>query len=99
MRGGTMKATVMLRKWMLAALAGCIAGPAAHSKQTHQRSADAQGHQWWQHAVFYQIYPRCFADDNNDGIGHLNGIASELDYLKELGVDASGITPCLPSHQ
>jgi len=94
-----MKATVMLRKWMLAALAVCIAGPAAHSQQTHQRSADAQGHQWWQHAVFYEIYPRSFADNNNDGIGDLNGIASKLDYLKELGVDAIWITPCFPSPQ
>ena len=29
---------------------------------------DAEGHQWWQHAVFYEIYPRSFADSNNDGI-------------------------------
>src|SRR5207302_1993894 len=23
---------------------------------------DAEGHQWWQHAVFYEVYPRSFAD-------------------------------------
>lgn len=22
---------------------------------------DAHGHEWWQHAVFYEIYPRRFA--------------------------------------
>jgi alpha-glucosidase len=60
---------------------------------------DAEGHQWWQHAVFYEIYPRSFADSNNDGIGDLPGIDSKLDYLKRLGVDAIWITPCFPSPQ
>jgi alpha-glucosidase len=54
---------------------------------------------WWKHAVFYELYPRSFADSNNDGIGDLNGIASHLDYLKDLGVDAIWITPCFPSPQ
>ena len=67
--------------------------------QTSKRALDAQGHQWWQHAVFYEIYPRSFADSNNDGIGDLNGIASKLDYLKDLGVDAIWISPCFPSPQ
>jgi alpha-glucosidase len=64
-----------------------------------QGPTDAEGHAWWQHAVFYEIYPRSFADSNNDGIGDLNGIASKLGYLKELGVDAIWITPCFPSPQ
>jgi alpha-glucosidase len=60
---------------------------------------DAEGHQWWQHAVFYELYPRSFADSNNDGIGDLNGITSKLNYLHELGVDAIWISPCYPSPQ
>src|SRR5438105_1890941 len=60
---------------------------------------DAEGHAWWQHAVFYEIYPRSFADSNNDGFGDLNGITSKLDYLKSIGVDAIRITPCYPSPQ
>ncbi|MGB7282103.1 MAG: alpha-glucosidase [Candidatus Acidiferrum sp.] len=60
---------------------------------------DAAGHAWWQNAVFYEIYPRSFADSNNNGIGDLNGITSKLDYLKELGVNAIWITPCFPSPQ
>ena len=41
---------------------------------------------WWKSSVVYQIYPRSFADSNGDGIGDLQGIASHLDYLVELGV-------------
>ena len=62
-------------------------------------SVDAEGHAWWQHAVFYEVYPRSFADSDNNGIGDLKGITSKLDYLKELGVDAIWITPCFPSPQ
>ena len=43
---------------------------------------------WWQTAVFYQIYPRSFADGNGDGIGDFKGITEKLDYLAELGIDA-----------
>ena len=75
--------------WLLSAL---IASAAA-------QAVDSEGHQWWQHAVFYELYPRSFADSNNDGIGDLNGITSKLDYLKQLGVDAIWITPCFPSPQ
>jgi len=67
--------------------------------QAQQRAVDADGHQWWQNAVFYEIYPRSFADSNGDGVGDLNGIDSRLDYLKDLGVDAIWISPCYPSPQ
>ncbi|MGB2622377.1 MAG: alpha-glucosidase [Candidatus Acidiferrum sp.] len=64
-----------------------------------QKGVDPEGHAWWQNAVFYEIYPRSFADSNNDGIGDLNGITSKLDYLKGLGINAIWITPCFPSPQ
>jgi alpha-glucosidase len=63
------------------------------------KTTDAQGHPWYQHAVFYEVYPRSFMDSNDDGIGDLNGMASKLDYLKALGVDAIWIAPCFPSPQ
>jgi alpha-glucosidase len=69
---------------------------AAAQKSSH---VDAAGHPWWQNAVFYEIYPRSFADSNNDGVGDLKGITSKLDYLKDLGVDAIWISPCFPSPQ
>ena len=53
---------------------------------------------WWHDKVAYQIYPKSFLDTNGDGIGDLRGIISELDYLKDLGIDILWISPiyCSP---
>jgi oligo-1,6-glucosidase len=53
--------------------------------------------QWWKEAIIYQIYPRSFKDSNKDGIGDLKGITSELDYLKNLGVDVIWLSPIYQS--
>ena len=52
---------------------------------------------WWQEAVFYQIYPRSFADGNGDGIGDFPGMIDRLDYLQDLGIDAVWLSPHYPS--
>jgi alpha-glucosidase len=52
---------------------------------------------WWQSAVFYQIYPRSFADGNGDGIGDFKGMTEKLDHLHDLGVDAVWLSPHFPS--
>lgn len=52
---------------------------------------------WWQSGVIYQIYPRSFKDSNGDGIGDLQGIITQLDYLTWLGVDAIWVSPFYPS--
>jgi alpha-glucosidase len=54
---------------------------------------------WWQTAVFYQIYPRSFADGNGDGVGDFAGMTERLDYLQDLGVDALWLSPHYPSPQ
>ena len=84
--------------WILICGFLCLSLLAAGA-QNSGKAADAARHQWWQNAVFYEIYPRSFADSNNDGVGDLNGITSKLDYLKKLGVDAIWISPCFPSPQ
>ena len=53
---------------------------------------------WWRTGVLYQIYPWSFRDANGDGVGDLDGITRELDYVAELGVDAIWLSPiyCSP---
>lgn len=55
--------------------------------------------EWWRSGVIYQVYPRSFADANGDGIGDMKGIASRLEHLRDLGVDAVWISPFYPSPQ
>ncbi len=52
---------------------------------------------WWQSAVFYQVYPRSFADGNGDGIGDFIGMTQKMDYLQSLGVTALWLSPHFPS--
>jgi len=62
-------------------------------------SRDSDPDRWWQGGVFYQIYPRSFADASGDGVGDLRGIISKLDHLAGLGVSALWLSPvtCSPN--
>jgi alpha-glucosidase len=59
--------------------------------------APAPAHEWWRGAVLYQIYPRSFADSNDDGVGDLKGIADRLDHVASLGVDGIWLSPFFKS--
>ncbi|XP_046961498.1 maltase A1-like [Vanessa cardui] len=58
---------------------------------------NAKDLEWWETTIFYQIYPRSFMDSDGDGIGDLKGITSKLEYLKELGVGATWLSPMFQS--
>ena len=49
--------------------------------------------EWYKDIVFYQIWPRSFADGNDDGIGDLHGVYNKLEYLKELGIGGIWFSP------
>lgn len=49
--------------------------------------------EWWTNAVFYQIYPKSFADSNGDGFGDLPGVTAHIDHLSDLGIDALWLSP------
>ena len=61
--------------------------------------ADQDPNRWWHGGVFYQIYPRSFADSNGDGVGDLRGVIGKLDYLERLGVSGIWLSPvtCSPN--
>jgi glycosidase len=78
------------------------------SKATKSENATVYGFDdpdWWDHAVFYEIFVRSFYDSNGDGIGDFNGITQKLDYLNDgdpnttsdLGVTAIWLMPIYPS--
>src|SRR5580704_1603733 len=94
-RGGML----MHGKFAAAVLIVIILLVALRSTRAQSKTTNAEPPPWYQHAVFYEIYPRSFLDSNGDGIGDLNGIAAKLDYLQALGVDAIWIAPCFPSPQ
>ena len=53
--------------------------------------------EWLKDAVFYEIYPPSFRDENGDGIGDLNGITARLDYVRDLGCNALWLNPVFDS--
>lgn len=60
---------------------------------------DKSKRDWWQSAVFYQIYPKSFQDTTGSGIGDLRGILMHLDYLQKLGIDGIWLSPVCQSPQ
>lgn len=56
-----------------------------------------EGQLWYKNAVFYEVAVRAFYDGNGDGNGDLCGLASKLNYLKELGVDCLWLLPIFES--
>ena len=47
--------------------------------------------------IYYEIFVRSFADSDDDGIGDLNGVTANLDYLDTLGITAIWLMPINPS--
>lgn len=43
--------------------------------------------------VFYEIFVRAFYDSDGDGIGDINGMTQQLDYLQELGIEGIWLMP------
>jgi maltose alpha-D-glucosyltransferase/alpha-amylase len=52
---------------------------------------------WFKDAVFYEMHARSFFDADNNGKGDFAGMASRLDYVRDLGIDCIWIQPFYPS--
>ena len=53
--------------------------------------------EWYRQVVFMEIFPRSYADSNDDGIGDLPGLTAKLPYIADLGVGALWLTPIYPT--
>ena len=79
-----------------------VAGSSAPAPTAPPVENPAFGDDWWRRGVVYQVYPRSFADSNDDGYGDLPGLIGKLDYLNDgsersLGIDAIWLSPIHPS--
>ncbi|KAJ5772269.1 Glycoside hydrolase superfamily [Penicillium odoratum] len=54
---------------------------------------------WWKECSVYQIWPASYKDSNDDGIGDIPGIISQLEYIKNIGVDIVWLCPSYKSPQ
>lgn len=75
---------------MLAILGAC-------GKTTESVESAVSQKTWWKEAIVYQLYPRSFKDTDGDGVGDINGIIEQLDYIKSLGVTAVWLNPIYTS--
>ncbi|WP_102191584.1 alpha-amylase family protein [Microbacterium aurantiacum] len=52
---------------------------------------------WWRTAVIYCLDVETFQDSDGDGIGDLEGIATRIDYLADMGVTCLWLMPFQPT--
>jgi glycosidase len=81
---------------LLAALTVCEAATGCKADEPAVSSAPS-GPGWHRKVVFYELWVRTYQDSDGDGIGDLDGLASRLDHLRDLGVGAIWLMPIYPS--
>jgi len=59
----------------------------------YSEGLDLYGEKDWNGRVFYEIFVRSFKDSDGDGIGDLQGVIDELDYLEDLGIGGIWLMP------
>jgi trehalose synthase len=52
---------------------------------------------WWKSAVIYCLDVETYLDSDGDGVGDMQGLASRIDYLAQLGVTCIWLMPFYPS--
>lgn len=84
-----MKASRRIFALLLAALLVTCFTPDSSGVNLHEGDGSCR--------TFYEIFVYSFCDSDGDGIGDLNGVASKLDYLQELGVSGIWLMPIHPA--
>ena len=67
--------------------------PATAAAEAAIESPPADDGLWHRDAVIYQLHVKAYVDSNDDGMGDFRGLASRLDYIKDLGVNAIWLQP------
>ena len=60
-------------------------------------SLEATSDLWWKNAIVYCVDTASFLDTNGDGIGDIDGLTQQIDYLAGLGVTCLWLMPVYPS--
>ena len=74
-----------------------VSSPTEIPTQTATPAIETEPANWWNEAVFYEIFVRSYYDTDNNGIGDFNGIIQKLDYIQSLGANAIWLMPIHPS--
>jgi alpha-amylase len=79
-------------------LSACASpAPTVDPTQTATAAPETEPANWWNEAIFYEIFVRSFYDTDGNGVGDFNGITEKLDYLESLGINAIWLMPINPS--
>ena len=76
-----MKKIVFLTLMLL--VTGCGWGTSRRDPRVVSTAPPNETSNWWDSAIFYEIFVRSFYDTDADGIGDFNGIRAKLDYLND----------------
>lgn len=74
-----------------------VSSPTESPSQTATPAIETAPANWWNEAVFYEIFVRSYYDTDGNGIGDFNGITQKLDYIESLGANAIWLMPIHPS--
>jgi alpha-amylase len=88
-------------------LSGCQSdgGETAVPIPTDTPMSQTASENWWNDAVFYEVFVRSYYDSDGDGVGDINGLIERLDYLNDgdptttddLGITGIWLMPIMES--
>ena len=89
----------------LLAISACAPTQPVPVNPVENMPSGTDGKPWWYDTVFYEVFVRSYYDSNQDGIGDINGLINQLDYLNDgdpetssdLGVHGLWLMPINPS--